>query len=831
MKQDISFAEKILPWLVLSGLFIYTVGFFIRVPYAGFVYGQDGVVLEIFEPGKNGSLQVRDRLIQVGSVTWSGFLQNRTQSLFDAAKKGEIVPLIVQRQDTALTIDWQFPGFTRFELQERLNSEWWLGYIFWFAGVATLRLVRPKKRIWRLLTGFHFLTALWLVTGSVSAWHIWYSIFVFHAVIWLSIPLYWQLHFIYPEPLFSLPRWLFPTLYLMAFIFAALDWMSWLPNGVFEMGVRGMLVGSFGLLGLHLLRSAQRREVNWLLAALFLSFSPAIMMVIAIQIGISPAFQGGLLLGFVAIPGIYFIAAYRTQLPSLQHRLYRLIKGYVFLIGILTFANISLSFGIDWMNRTDLILGGGTAAILLSFTLATLGFIPIFSLTALAGAYYRTDSDNPTHHLELVANRYFTPFLFVSLLIPLAIFLMAFSQVVLTWTGETLLATVMSWVLAALITLAGYPPFKRIVERYLFGLPPLPEVVIETYINRLVSLSHRQELIHLLRDEVLPALQVRESALFFIDETQYVAHIYTEALAPTVLPTEQSLFAALDQLQQGNEVRWPSAQGWVQLTVPLRVQERWTGLWLLGKRDPDNLYARRELPMFEALAAQTAVALTNFTQAETLQALYKANIERHEHERILLAHELHDVTLSQLGVMGMYVEEGVSSKFYQLYTQITGHLRQIVTGLRPKMLDYGVWSGLNQLIDELNEREHQGTEILFDLPESTARYSPSYEQELYRIVQQAIENALHHAEAAVIRVHGYLKEEAISIHIEDNGVGFAQQGTLPVTKLLSEGHFGLVGMQERASLIGATLRVASIPGEGTHITLSWQAPPKIADEA
>jgi signal transduction histidine kinase len=260
----------------------------------------------------------------------------------------------------------------------------------------------------------------------------------------------------------------------------------------------------------------------------------------------------------------------------------------------------------------------------------------------------------------------------------------------------------------------------------------------------------------------------------------------------------------------------------VQLVLPLRVQEQWVGLWLLGRRDPDGLYGQRDMPLYKTLAAQTAVALINFTQSETLQMLYKANIERHEQERLWLAHDLHDVTLSQLGVMAMYVEDGVSPKFHQLYREITHHLRQVITGLRPKMLDFGLWAGLNQLVDVSMERLSPECELLFDLRQTAVRYPLHIEQEIYRIVQQALENALHYSQAELIRIHGHLEKDDICIVVEDNGVGFAYDGQLPIAKLLSEGHFGLVGMQERAAFIGAQMQLDSAPGEGTQITMVWQ---------
>ncbi|MCA9987945.1 MAG: hypothetical protein KDE09_09220 [Anaerolineales bacterium] len=64
----------------------------------------------------------------------------------------------------------------------------------------------------------------------------------------------------------------------------------------------------------------------------------------------------------------------------------------------------------------------------------------------------------------------------------------------------------------------GYGSFKRIVEQRLFGLPALPATITETYINRLVARQDRAALVDLLQTEILPALLIRESALWFFED-------------------------------------------------------------------------------------------------------------------------------------------------------------------------------------------------------------------------------------------------------------------------------------------------------------------------
>ncbi|MCA9987946.1 MAG: hypothetical protein KDE59_26745 [Anaerolineales bacterium] len=295
------------------------------------------------------------------------------------------------------------------------------------------------------------------------------------------------------------------------------------------------------------------------------------------------------------------------------------------------------------------------------------------------------------------------------------------------------------------------------------------------------------------------------------------------------LPTEAELLALRTPDNPEDECDTPRLRPWVRLLVPLRLQDRQVGVWLLGRRDPDNLYARQELPMFRALASQTAAALANFAQTERLQAVYQANIDRNEEERRWLGHELHDVTLSQLGVMGLYFDGGVPEQLPQLHGEITRHLRQIVAGLRPIMLEYGLWTGLNQLIDDLIERLPQQTEILFDLPQASWRYGEKVELAVFRILQLAIDNALRHSQAELVRVYGQLSAQQMELVVEDNGIGIALEKLQAKPRADSEYHFGMDMMKERAALIGARLHIASTVGEGTRVMLSWQAPSYVSD--
>jgi signal transduction histidine kinase len=91
---------------------------------------------------------------------------------------------------------------------------------------------------------------------------------------------------------------------------------------------------------------------------------------------------------------------------------------------------------------------------------------------------------------------------------------------------------------------------------------------------------------------------------------------------------------------------------------------------------------------------------------------------------------------------------------------------------------------------------------------------PRIERELLRIAQEALTNVLHHARSPETSVELHYSSDMLMLTIEDKGVGFL------VDKAASKiGHYGLLGMKERAATIDGTLEVASAPGKGTRVTL------------
>jgi len=148
-------------------------------------------------------------------------------------------------------------------------------------------------------------------------------------------------------------------------------------------------------------------------------------------------------------------------------------------------------------------------------------------------------------------------------------------------------------------------------------------------------------------------------------------------------------------------------------------------------------------------------------------------------------------------------------------------LRQVISDLRPAMLNYGLQPAIDELVDGLSQRgtDHPNFEI--GLEPSFLRFDPTIEQHVFHIVQQACENAVRHAHAHNLQVNGLMKPGNIHLTVVDDGVGFRAPSSQDLGLLLKQEHYGLVGMYERAAIIGAELKIHSQLGWGTSVEVVW----------
>ncbi len=218
----------------------------------------------------------------------------------------------------------------------------------------------------------------------------------------------------------------------------------------------------------------------------------------------------------------------------------------------------------------------------------------------------------------------------------------------------------------------------------------------------------------------------------------------------------------------------------------------------------------------------------SFERANAQLANYASTLEHLavSRERNRVARELHDTLAHTL--TGMTVQLETMKAYWDVDPNATHQLldqvldasrngvqetRRALKALRASPLDdLGLALAIRQLAESAAERAHLGLEI--SVSETLPNLTPEIEQSIYRIAQEAIENAVHHANAKHVQVKLAARENNLVLEIHDDGKGFDTTNHAP------QGHYGLAGMQERAALIGGTLEISSQVGKGTRIMLT-----------
>lgn len=192
-----------------------------------------------------------------------------------------------------------------------------------------------------------------------------------------------------------------------------------------------------------------------------------------------------------------------------------------------------------------------------------------------------------------------------------------------------------------------------------------------------------------------------------------------------------------------------------------------------------------------------------------------------EDERKSLAREVHD-ELGQylmglrLSMVALGVEFGKNNPTLQeknkhiigLVDSTIQVVRNVVASLRPKALDIGMVSALEWLLDEYQER----TKILcrLDVCDEAIQLDDKRATAVFRIVQESLTNISRHAEASQVEIRLHRHENQYVLQVRDNGKGFD-------CSVRKDKSFGLVGMQERAYMLGGKVEISSELGQGTMI--------------
>ena len=225
-----------------------------------------------------------------------------------------------------------------------------------------------------------------------------------------------------------------------------------------------------------------------------------------------------------------------------------------------------------------------------------------------------------------------------------------------------------------------------------------------------------------------------------------------------------------------------------------------------------------------AIAALASIGLAHKMRLRHVRNRFRLVLE----ERVRLAREIHDTLAqgfvgisSQLDAVAMCMPEDASTAARHLNTarEMARHsiteARRSVMDLRTSVLDK---QGLAAALESGARlwADGSGVDLTLNLAPLPSELPREVEQQLLRITQEAVANAVKHASATKISVQLRAERKTLYLRICDNGCGFCQDSAVSP----HDGHFGLAGMKERAQRISGELLVKSSPGNGTEVELT-----------
>ncbi len=309
---------------------------------------------------------------------------------------------------------------------------------------------------------------------------------------------------------------------------------------------------------------------------------------------------------------------------------------------------------------------------------------------------------------------------------------------------------------------------------------------------------------------------------------------WTEMLRPLTRYSQAALLALVPGLAIGAAAVWFSVR---RIVHPLQqLEARATGL-------AAGDFVSIEQPVggideIQHLQGSLRKMAAQLRRAHEVMRYYIGSITRaQEDERLRLARDLHDHMIQSLialdqrqQMLKRYLQDSPAgaaalAELRTMTAQTIDDLRRVIRAMRPIYLeDFGLVPALEVLARDISAEA--GIPVDFNCRGEPRRLPPDREMALYRIAQESLNNARWHSRASRITLDVIFEPAHVSLTVRDDGVGF--RAPRRVTDLSGSGHFGLIGMYERADLINAELDLQSAPGAGTVVALRAALPAESA---
>lgn len=262
------------------------------------------------------------------------------------------------------------------------------------------------------------------------------------------------------------------------------------------------------------------------------------------------------------------------------------------------------------------------------------------------------------------------------------------------------------------------------------------------------------------------------------------------------------------------------------VSVPIIKGEHIIGAMTLVNTHGGKQFSNGDLDILSGIGRLAGIAIDNGRLYEQMRFYARMITDAQESERKRIARELHDDTVQMLIALSRQIESlltnldsipeiklGDITALQVLTGTAIQDLRRFIQDLRPSLLDHlGLIAALEDLAHGLAEDNITADFQIFG---ELQRLTPEEELILFRIAQEALNNLRRHSGASEALIQIRFKPDMLRLTIEDNGIGFDMPRRLD--DLVSTGKLGLLGMQERARMLGGNLKVQAAIDEGTTI--------------
>jgi signal transduction histidine kinase len=365
-----------------------------------------------------------------------------------------------------------------------------------------------------------------------------------------------------------------------------------------------------------------------------------------------------------------------------------------------------------------------------------------------------------------------------------------------------------------------------------------------------LELTSSLDLDQVLNTIVSSALQLVNAAevhIFLQEEGVFNPKLMASAWAsknhpPTRMPRPDGLVSTvartmktevINQANQHELYSSPEIESWgirAGAAFPLMEKESILGVFYISYNDRD-FFSDDDLRIIQLLVDQATVALQNarlyldLVESESrLQEMAQKMMTVQEAERHLVGLDLHDgltqlllstnMHLNTLASLPLKLDDLGKKEFSMVRSLIQDaieEVRQVVSELRPSELnDGGLVESIRQYL--LDSRETRKWQAEFNASPGNIELASMVEIATFRIIQEALNNAYKHGKTKKVRVSLGVEDTVLVLSVKDWGCGFS------AIELKKESEkLGLIGMQERATLLKGTCKVISAPGEGTEV--------------